>query len=166
MSQSQPGTRVPFFTCRRVTAPEVVPALRLILGSDGQLAEEAQARELMKFTAQRGINLADIWISVAGEDVYWSALPVVSPGRTVLFFGTSATLVGADTSAMDQGIEAICQHFGALKIQLAQVLLDPADQSTIAAYERHAFRRMADLLYLQRTIRRSSPPPLCPVISG
>ena len=135
-----------------------MPALRLILGSDGQLADESQALELMKFTAQRGINLADIWVSISGDRVYWSALPVVSPGRTVLFFGTSATLVGRDLSPMEQGIDAVSGHYRGLDIQLAQVLLDPADSVTIDVYRRHGFQRMAELLYLQRSIRKTAMP--------
>jgi ribosomal protein S18 acetylase RimI-like enzyme len=135
-----------------------VPALRLILGSEGQVADEAQARELMKFTAQRGINLADIWVSETGGRVHWAALPVVSPGRTVLFFGTSATLLGSDLSAMDLGLNAICRHYGVQDVQLAQVLLDPADQITIDGYARHEFVRMADLIYLQKNIRRTAHP--------
>jgi GNAT superfamily N-acetyltransferase len=136
----------------------VVAALRLILGSDGQPAEESQARELMKFTAQRGINLADIWVSIAGDRVYWSALPVVSPGRTVLFFGTSATLVGSDQTCMDLGIETLCRHFSTVDVQMAQVLLDPADVVSLEVYQRHGFQRMAELLYLQKSIRKTAMP--------
>jgi ribosomal protein S18 acetylase RimI-like enzyme len=150
------------YDCRPVQPPEVVPALRLILGQDGQPAEESQARELMKYTAQRGINLADIWVARSGDRVYWSALPVVSPGRTVLYFGTSATLVGLDQTPMDQGIEAISRHFAERDIQMAQVLLEPADQATVAVYLRHEFQQMAELLYLQKSIRRAVMPAALP----
>jgi ribosomal protein S18 acetylase RimI-like enzyme len=144
--------------CRRVKTPEVVPALRLILGSDGHPAEESQALELMKHTAQRGINLGDIWICEADSWVYWAVLPVVSPGRTVLYFGTSALLLGNDPSAMHQGIEAVSAYYSTLNIEIAQVLLDPLDTATIAVYGQHQFQRMAELLYLQRSIRKTPMP--------
>ncbi len=145
-------------SCRRVRTPEVVPALRLILGSDGQPADESQALELMKHTAQRGINLGDIWISEANGWVHWAVLPVVSPGRTVLYFGTSALLLGKDQSPMHQGIETVSSYYATQDIQLAQVLLDPLDTATIAVYGQHQFQRMAELLYLQRSIRKTPMP--------
>jgi ribosomal protein S18 acetylase RimI-like enzyme len=152
------GSGSAVISARPVRTSEVVPALRLILSSDGQLADESQARELMKYTAQRGINLGDIWISETGGRVVWAALPVISPGRTVLFFGTSAVLVGADPTPMELGLEAICQHYAQLKLQMVQVLLDPADEATIAIYGGHKFARIAELIYLQRNVRRTPPP--------
>jgi mycothiol synthase len=151
-------TQPPIAECRPVQTAEVVPALQLILGSEGRLAEPQQAMELMKFTAQRGINLADIWVCQRRGDIVWAALPVVSPGRTVLFFGTSATVEGVDASVMDAGIEAVSGHYARMGTQLAQMLLDPADQATVGIYRRHQFRVMAELIYLQRTIRRAKPP--------
>jgi ribosomal protein S18 acetylase RimI-like enzyme len=151
---------------RPVRTAEVVPALRMILGADGQLADESQARELMKFTAQRGINLADIWISEIGGRLAWAVLPVVSPGRTVLYFGTARSLVGADLEPMEIGLEAVCRHHAQRDIQLAQALLDPADGATIDIYQRNGFQRMADLIYMQRSIRRASQPPPLPAEFG
>lgn len=153
---------MPALCCRPVRTPEVVPALRLILATEGQLAEESQALELMKFTAQRGINLADIWVTEQAGRVVWAALPVVSPGRTVLYFGTSALLLGAalssDLDPMDLGIESVSGHFSTLGVQLAQVLLDPVDSLTVSVYLRHGFAKMAELLYLQKSIRRARRP--------
>ena len=146
------------FCCRRVQSAEVVPALQLILGSDGRAADQDHVLELMKVTAQRGIDLADIWITENRGGIVWAALPVVSPGRTVLFFGTSATLMNEDLSGMDAGIEAVCRHYAGQGIQLAQMLIDPVDQRTVATYLRHDFKLMAELVYLQRTLRRAKPP--------
>jgi ribosomal protein S18 acetylase RimI-like enzyme len=151
------------FTCRPVQTPEVVPALQLILGSDGRAADPEHAMELMKFTAARGINLADLWVCECQGRIIWAALPVVNPGRTVLFFGTAVSVMGGDLNPMETGIDAISRHYGRQNIQLAQMLLDPADQQTIAVYQRHEFKLMAELIYLQRTIRRAKPPaPLPP----
>jgi ribosomal protein S18 acetylase RimI-like enzyme len=148
---------------RKVRTAEVVPALQLILGSHGKVGEVDHAMELMKVTAQRGIQLADIWVAESRGRIRWAALPVVSPGRTVLFFTTSATLVaGEDTVAMAVGIEAISNHYGQQNIQLAQLLIDPADTSTVVMFEKHRFKAMAELVYLQRSIRRAKPPGALP----
>ena len=56
-------------------------------------------------------------------------------------------------------IERVCQHFAQHDVQLGQVLIDPADQATIDAYLAGGFARMAELLYLQRHIRRAHTPP-------
>jgi mycothiol synthase len=147
--------------CRLVRPNEVIAALRMVLGSDGQPAEEAQAVELMKFTAQRGINLADIWIYESDGWLRWATLPVPSPGRTVLYFGTAASVVGAELEPMIAGLDAISNHFASRDFQIAQVLLDPEDPQSIAAYSQSGFQRMAELMYLQRTVRRiSAPAPL------
>ena len=130
----------------------------MILGTDGQPAEESQAVELMKFTAQRNINLADIWIYEANGWLRWAALPVVSPGRTVLYFGTAASVVGQHLEPMQAGLHAICNYFAAKDIQLAQVLLEPSDSASIAVYQNSGFKQMAELLYLQRTVRKIAPP--------
>jgi ribosomal protein S18 acetylase RimI-like enzyme len=142
-----------------VRAIEVVAALRLILGSDGRPGDESQAIELMKFTAQRGINLADIWVYESGNRMRWALLPVVSPGRTVLFFGTIASVVGQNLEPMETGIDTVCDYFAGRNVQLGQVLLDPADQTSIWVYQRKQFQVIAQLLYLQRTVGRTAPPP-------
>ena len=59
---------------------------------------------------------------------------------------------------MELGLEAICQHYAQLKLQMVQVLLDPADETTIDIYTRHSFARIAELIYLQRNVRRTPPP--------
>jgi ribosomal protein S18 acetylase RimI-like enzyme len=141
-----------------VQSPEVLPALQLILGTNGRLADQDHAMELVKVTAQRGINLSDIWVCTDRSRLLWAALPVVSPGRTVLFFGTSATLLNGDLSAMDAGIEAVSRHYAKKDIQLAQMLLDPGDTRTVDTYLRHDFKLMAELVYLERSIRRAKPP--------
>jgi ribosomal protein S18 acetylase RimI-like enzyme len=144
--------------CRLVKPHEVVAALRMVLGTDGHPAEESQAVDLMKYTAQRGINLADIWIYEANGWLRWAALPVVSPGRTVLYFGAIASVVGHQLEPMQAGIHAISAYFAAKNIQLAQVLLDPADTASINVYLKSGFQRIAELIYLQRTVRRIAYP--------
>jgi mycothiol synthase len=152
----------PAAPCRPATAGEVVPALRLVLAADGRVADEAQAVDFIRFTARRGISLTDVWVvpDTTGRRLLWAALPMVSPGRTMLLFAApSAVSVPAALSA---GVEVICRHHAARDVQLAQVLLNPADQTTAELYHRQGFAFVADLLYLQRAVRRSSPIPAPP----
>ncbi len=137
-------------------------ALRLVLATDGRVADEAQAVDFMRFTARRGISLNDVWVvpDVSGRRLLWSALPMVSPGRTMLLFGSPASV--SDPAALAAGVDAVCDHHGARGVQLAQALLDPADLATAAAYAGRRFAPVAELLYLQRSVRRSAAVPPTP----
>ena len=103
-----------------------------------------------------------MWVvpDVTGEWLLWSALPMVSPGRTMLLFGAPAPV--ADAAALAVGVEAVCEHHAARGVQLAQALIDPADAATTAAYAARAFTPVAELLYLQRSVRRSAAAPPTP----
>ena len=148
----------PAVTFRPVHTSEVMPALQLILGTDGRLGDPDHAIELMKATAHRGINLADIWVCETQNQLRWAALPIVSPGRTVLYFGTSATLLADDPAPMDAGIDGLNRLYADRGVKMAQMLIDPADILTIQMYQRHQFQVMAELVYLQRNIRRAKRP--------
>lgn len=140
---------------------EVAPALRLILGSGGYLADEAQVADFLRLAALRGIRLADLWLAEIERRMVWAVLPMVSPGRTMLMFGAPAKFAGSRTDAVVQTLDAACRQFTQRNVQLAQALLEPADELTINLYQAAGFRQMAELLYLQRTLRRTvTPPPL------
>ena len=148
--------------CRPATAEEVVPALRLILSQGGRVADEAHANDFMRFTARRGISLTGVWVvpDLTGQRLLWASLPMVSPGRTMLMFAAPADVT--DPGALATGVEAVCAHHAARGVQLVQALLDPADTTTADAYLRQSFLPVAELLYLQRTIRKASVIPLVP----
>jgi ribosomal protein S18 acetylase RimI-like enzyme len=140
---------------------EITPALRLILGAGGYLADESQVADFLRLAGIRGIRLADLWLAEIDRQMVWAVLPMVSPGRTMLMFGAPAKFAGGRTDAVLQTLDAVCREFAWRNIQLAQALLDPSDEPTIDLYIAGGFRRMAELLYLQRTLRRTiAPPPL------
>jgi mycothiol synthase len=146
---------------RPATGADVVPALRLILGSAGRLAEESQVMDFIRFTTRRGAGLSDLQVVLVREHLVWAVLPMVSPGRTMLLFTAPVEFAGNHTSAIESTVEEICKHFASRDVQLAQMLLDPADEITIAAYKRCRFQHMAELIYLHRTLRKApAPPPL------
>jgi ribosomal protein S18 acetylase RimI-like enzyme len=140
----------------------VVPALRLILAQGGQPADESHAADFMRFTARRGISLTGVWVvpNLAGDRLLWASLPMVSPGRTLLMFAAPADVT--DPAALASGVDTVCRYHGERGIQLAQALLDPADSATADAYVARSFEPVAELLYLQKTIRKASPVPAVP----
>lgn len=148
--------------CRPARPDDVVPALRMILGVSTQLAEETQAADFMRFTARRGVSLSDIWVAQAGKRLIWSVLPMVSPGRTVLLFGAPAAFAGGRTAAVWETLDRVCADYTARGVQLVQTLLDPADEVTISVYLERGFQWMAELIYMQRAIRRATAPPPLP----
>jgi mycothiol synthase len=148
---------------RVATGAEVVPALRLILGSNGRLAEESQVMDFIRFTSHRGAGLSDLHVVLVREQLVWAVLPMVSPGRTMLLFTAPVEFAGDHAGAIELAIDGVCKHFAARDVQLAQMLLDPADEITIGAFKHCGFRHMAELIYLHRSIRRApAPPPLPP----
>jgi ribosomal protein S18 acetylase RimI-like enzyme len=77
----------------------------------------------------------------------------------MLLFTAPVEFAGNHTGAIESVIEEVCKHFAARDVQLAQMLLDPADGITIEAFKRCRFRHMAELIYLHRTLRRAPAPP-------
>jgi mycothiol synthase len=154
--------------CRPAEREEISIGLRVVLGAHGHPADDAQVVDFMQFALRRGISLSDLWLAERTSDhtLAWAVLPIVSPGRTLLLLGPSDPphRRGADTGAVaEMLVERVCAHFAGTGVQLAQVLLDPADEISRRLYESRGFRRVAELLYLHGAPRRRSvSPPLPP----
>jgi ribosomal protein S18 acetylase RimI-like enzyme len=154
--------------CRPAGREEISAGLRVVLGAHGHPADDAQVVDFMQFALRRGISLADVWLAerTADRSLAWAVLPIVSPGRTLLLLGPADPphRRGGDTVAVAETLVGrVCAHFGGRGIQLAQVLLDPADEISRLLYESCGFGRVAELLYLQGAPRRKvTPPPLPP----
>jgi mycothiol synthase len=127
---------------------ELSSALRLALGSAGRPADDEHVVQFVNFAAGRGIDTTDVWLAERDAALLGGG---VREKR-----GEAAP--DSPTAAL---VEAVCAHFAARGVQLAQVLLDPADEPSRRLYEHHGFRRIAQLLYLQSAPRRRfAPPPL------
>jgi ribosomal protein S18 acetylase RimI-like enzyme len=144
---------------RPVRVEEVSLALSMILGTRGVPAESSGIAEFMKYAAGRGLSLVLIWVAVKEDIMGWAALPMLSPGRTVMLRGADATMI-ADPSAVTAGVETVCRHFAGQNAQLIQVLVDPAESATAAMYTGRGFTPMAELLYMHRAFRRTAMPAL------
>jgi len=150
--------------CRPVTPAQIPAALRLILSNTAQDAAESQITDFIRYSEQRGIHLADLQVIQANGRLIWAILPMVNPGRTVLLFAAPVRTARSHPAAVDSAIDSICQRLAGQNVQLAQVLLDPTDHATIDTYANRGFSRMAELIYLHRTLRSTgssiaAPPP-------
>lgn len=134
-------------------------AVRLILSTDAAGADPVAVRDFLDFAAQRGIDLSQTHVAQQGAELLWAALPMASPGRTMLLFSAPCGSEEPQRQAARQLVEALMQQFQDRGTHLAQVLLDPPQRSTQAFYESCGFRRMAELIYLQTLLRRVAPLP-------
>jgi ribosomal protein S18 acetylase RimI-like enzyme len=141
----------------------VAAALGVVLGSPSYPADEAAVVDFLRFAQRRGINASAAWLADAAGTLAWAVLPIVSPGRTMLLLGPAAGPTQPAAVRLAGGlVDAVCAHFAARDVQLAQVLLDPADEASRRLYEGRSFQRVAQLIYLHAAPRRKAPPPALP----
>jgi ribosomal protein S18 acetylase RimI-like enzyme len=138
-------------TVRAARADEIEPAIRLILSPTGIPVDPAAARDFITFGRERGIDFeGSLHLAERGGKILTAALPVISPGRTMLILypgGLTGKAIEAATRALLEPICAIGRRRG---VHLAQTLIDPGDQTLLRAIEEGgAFSRMAELHYLQ-----------------
>jgi ribosomal protein S18 acetylase RimI-like enzyme len=134
----------------------------MILGVNGRPAAEEHVVDFLRFAVYRGIDLNDIWIATdasPGGQIPWAVLPVVSPGRTMLLFSPSFIPLGdRQRGAVELVRRILDRHRAAGTVDLAQVLLDPADESVTQLYrDACGFEELAELIYLDRDVHRAPP---------
>lgn len=139
---------------------EIHGALQIILASNGRLAGEEQVVDFLRFAMYRGINLNDTWVASVGNRLLWAILPVVSPGRTMLLFAPTHVPPTLKDTTICPLVDRILHHFRDRGVDLAQVLLDPAERSGVALFEACGFERLAELIYLDRDVRKPHAAPL------
>ena len=148
-------------TIRPATTAELDPAIRLVLGGQGATITDDNVREVLAFATERGIDLELLWIAELSGKPVLAALPVISPGRTALMFA-SPPPAHADDTVLAQVIDAVCAALAAKHVQMAQVLLDPADEVMKRIYTAVHFDLMAELIYLQGAPHFDAAPPVLP----
>ena len=146
---------------RTANANELDPAIRLILGNQGQAITDQHVSEFLAFAHERGIDLGLLRIAEQNGKVVVAALPVLSPGRTTLMFH-SLPLSKAAEPVLSRVIEAVCDATVLKGVDLAQVLLDPADEVMHRVYAAAHFDLMAELIYLQGVPRPDAVRPMLP----
>lgn len=148
-------------TLRPATQAETLPALRLLLGSHGTAAHEQHVQEFLAFARERNMDFSLLHVAEQGGRISLAALPVPSPGRTMLVFASPLTN-RADHESLTRLIDAACLAGAARGVQLAEALIDPTDPVFRQAYESAGFRTMAELIYLATDIRPNMQPPALP----
>jgi len=146
---------------RSANADELEPAIRLILGNQGQVISDQHVSEFLAFASERGIDLELLRIAEQNGKVTLAALPIQSPGRTALMFH-SLPPSKAGEQVLSRVIDAVCDATAPKGVDLAQVLLDPTDEVMRRVYAAARFDLMAELIYLQGVPRPDAAPPILP----
>jgi mycothiol synthase len=133
---------------------EFAAAVSVLLAGTESAASHEQVQNFLALAKQRGLNLADIWVAVQEKHIQWAMLPVVSPGRTMLLLSPPSLPKNVPGQCIAAVVEAACEDHRQKGVQLAQLLLDPAQMSLRAAYVGHGFAELAELIYLQREVKK------------
>lgn len=144
---------------RPVERRELHAVLQMILGTNGRPAEEEHVVDFLRFAVHRGINLKDTWVATSGGALSWAVLPVVSPGRTMLLFAPSCIPLHLEQCIVPLVARAL-ESARSNGTDLAQILLDPADEHLVRIYcQRCGFEVLAELIYLEREVPRAATVP-------
>ena len=142
--------------CRTVRAGEAENALRLLLAGTDSRASDEQLQGFLAVAKQRGLDLNTLWIAAQRNCPLWAFLPVVSPGRTMLLLSPPRLPPSPPGEAMASLLNTICAAYRVQGVDLAQMLLDPDETSLLHFYAQLGFVELAQLIYLQRPVRRFS----------
>ena len=154
------------FAVRRILPAELEQAVRIILAPPGGHTEPEVIGDFIELAKQRQVDLTGIHVSERrsgkpGKFVA-AALPVISPGRTMLILTPSAPQDKAAQAALRAVIDALCEYGVARGVHLAQSLIDPTDVGLDAVFASEKFDRMAELQYLhvipRATVALPEPP--------
>jgi ribosomal protein S18 acetylase RimI-like enzyme len=132
----------------------------LLAGTPGQASGE-QIKQFLTMAVQRGMNLHDLWIAFHAGRIRWTVLPVVSPGRTMLLLSPPFLPKDTPLTAVQSVVHGACEFHRKRGVHLAQLLIDPAATPLRQAYVQTGFTELAELIYLQREVKRF--PPLAPL---
>lgn len=142
----------PDVVIRPAAGPEIHAALRLILSSPAHRASDTDINDFLSFAGQRHIDLASLWIALRRGRMVFAALPVLSPGRTMLLLSPPhVPTAELDTSAAPL-VAALAEHFSDRGVQLAQALVDPSHSASLRLHECAGFVPLAELIYLHRDV--------------
>lgn len=137
--------------CRPARRDELHRGLRIVLGTNGHNASDAELLDFLRTAVQRRIDTTALWIAEQSGKIAWAILPIVSPGHTMLLLCPGGT--GRPPAAAPPLIAAVCEHYRSRGIHLAQALLDPSSVALAGTLDQLGFERMAELLYMQRPTR-------------
>ncbi|QOV90543.1 GNAT family N-acetyltransferase [Humisphaera borealis] len=141
---------------------ELHQAVRMILSQPGQLADETQVADFLRFAEPRRVDLSLFLVAERRSRLLWALLPMLSPGRTALLLSPALPHGSAERLAAGELIEGMCAQLGIRDVLLTQALLDPADNTARDLFLAHRFEVMAELLYLAGEPRKRLTTPVLP----
>jgi ribosomal protein S18 acetylase RimI-like enzyme len=155
LSNSFPRHDAAGIECRPVQRGEIEPAMRLILATESGLAGDEQVLDFLSFCLERKIDTNGTWIAIHDGRIVWSMLPSISPGKTMLIFTPLVQFTQTPQAAIGELADALCQHHAQRGVQLCQMLIDPAAGNILNLYRDAGFTELAELVYLQKAVRKS-----------
>ena len=144
--------------CRPPQQDEINIALRMILSADGHRPTDEQVVDFLRYIVARGVDLSDLKLAEQNGRVQWAVLPVVSPGKTMLLFGSTDRTREHEARCAGRAINETCAAFARRDVHLAQVLIEPGNQPARHLYHQAGFTDLAELQYLQCDVRSNLPP--------
>jgi mycothiol synthase len=162
-AQEKPVEPAPPLQVRNATSTELDSAIRHIVTTATGRVDETQVNDFLRLAAAHGADLGGTWVAVQGSHIVSAAIPVVSPGRTLLLFPPQTIRGDEHAHATRHLVNTVCERAAAENLTLAQTLLDTHDHSVYQLLVSARFHRLAELLYLQATVPRATKePPLPP----
>lgn len=137
----------------QVSADRLLDALRHIVGRGGEASEQAAGR-FLEFIRTQHLEPDQCWAAVDRRGELRPALIALpNAGRTAMIF-VSPPRFPEDVPALARLIRHSHAHFDPVRIALAQVLMEPGEKLTAAAFEQAGFARLATLCYMERRVAR------------
>jgi len=135
-----------------VARGEVGEALSMILPQTGDVDADIDAlRSFNEHAALRGVDVSATWVVESAGLLTWAILPVVSPGKTMLFLCPAVVTINeADAVAL---FEKACAHHAGAGVVLAQVLIEPAQRDLLRVVGLAGFKPLAELIYLYTDVK-------------
>lgn len=149
-----------FTGIRPAKRSEIDFALRLILGRPNHPASDDQILDFLSYALHRGIDTNTIEVIERDGRIAWAALPVISPGRTMLLLCPGGVPDATSADAAVDLVQHIVQSHVGRGVQLVQVLFDPDAPALREVFQRAGFSHLAELVYLHRPLGRKTATPL------
>lgn len=111
------------------------------------------ARRFIEYSRDHRITLDSMWARLDAQGrVEATVLAVPHPGRTAMVFASSA-IDRASTRSLAGLIDHAAKELSSLRVNLAQVLLDPSETHQHEVFIAAGFQDLATLSYLERRLR-------------
>ena len=138
---------------RPVKREEIEQALRLILTGSGQNAGDDDAvLDFLQLSVARGIDLTGIWVAAERSRLSFAALPMPTPGKTMLLMLPARLRPGVSNETVAHLLDQACLDAEKDGIRMAQILINPEHQAVLRAVLDARFSHVAELIYLAREV--------------